>query len=269
MQTNWLLVLCLLALRAAAWSEPENDNSVLASAVQEDDVCTDAAEDGACAIRFLQLRAGQAAESAGRSVGAADETAATGGHRAKGGYVNHGGSNIRTLYHQTSPEAGASILATGFRLGTHHAICGSAIYFSPSVKDTDVKAVGGRGYIIEAKVDLGRIKRMSKDCNWHMTGAMLSGMGYNSITLDRGGYDECWRTRHCREYVIYDPRRVLSMKGFAYKGWKHWYSPMVASGDLGGDNSTAVAAHAAAAHVAPEKKASQQASSPPSAIADR
>jgi len=149
-----------------------------------------------------------------------------------GGYRNHGGRYIKKLYHQTSPQAGASILRTGFRRGTWHAICGSAIYFSESVGDTDEKAIGGRGYIVEATVDLGRVKHMPRDCDYKMNGGKLASMGYDSITLNRAYYAECKHTASCREYVIYDTRRVLSMRGFTYQGWKHWFSPAVATPDL-------------------------------------
>jgi len=127
-----------------------------------------------------------------------------------------------TLYHQTSFEAGQSILKTGFRLG-HGGICGPAIYFSPTAKDTDVKAVGGRGFIIEATVDMGRMKHMHGLCDSSLTASKVKASDYDSITLDRGGHAECWFLPHCYEYIIYDPKRVLSMKGYPYSGWKSWF----------------------------------------------
>merc|ERR1712060_458030 len=132
------------------------------------------------------------------------------------------GGRVLTLYHQTSPEAGWSILKTGFRLG-HGGICGPAIYFSPTARDTDVKAVGGRGFIIEATVDMGRMKTMSGQCDNTLTASKLSASQYDSITLARGGHAECWFLPPCYEYIIYDPKRVLSMKGYPYNGWNSWF----------------------------------------------
>lgn len=130
--------------------------------------------------------------------------------------------NIMTLYHQTTETAGHSILRTGFRLGKS-GICGPAIYFSPSAKDTDVKAVGGRGFIIEAQVDMGRIKKMGAWCDEKMNGKKLKDMGYNSITLDRGYILECAFLPHCVEYIIYDNSRIIHMKGYKYNGFKSWF----------------------------------------------
>merc|ERR1712039_1113291 len=118
--------------------------------------------------------------------------------------------------------AGRRVLNTGFRLG-HGGICGPAIYFSPTAKDTDVKAVGGRGFIIEARVDMGRMKTMSGQCDNTLTASKMQASQYDSITLDRGGYAECWFLPHCYEYIIYDPKRVVSMKGYPYNGWNSWF----------------------------------------------
>jgi hypothetical protein len=52
------------------------------------------------------------------------------------------GSSGRTLvlYHQTTPEVAASIIAGGFRPGSSGCIFGSAIYFAESTEVTDKKA---------------------------------------------------------------------------------------------------------------------------------
>jgi len=139
------------------------------------------------------------------------------------------GRNIRVLYHQTSAGAAANILRVGFYPG--HGICGHAIYFSPTPHDTDIKAVGGRGTMIKAVVDLGRMKYMGGFCDNHMTGGRLHAMGYNSITVDRSGFVECRHVAHCREYIIYDPKRVLHLSSYPYHGWKHWYSKNTGAGD--------------------------------------
>lgn len=218
-------------------SHLEPDAQGLADAMRKEDCGADD-DSSSCDLSLLQIRARQAQspgqtlleESIFRKTPASRSAQAPSGSTEKG-YHNHGARNVMTVYHQTSPSAGASILKGGFRRGTRHAICGSAIYFSPSVKDTDVKAMGGRGFIIQAQVDLGTQKWMKKDCDPHMTEEKLSSMGFDSITLDRGHYAECEHLTSCREYVIYDPRRVLSMKGWNYNGWKHWYGPYLNIGN--------------------------------------
>mmetsp|Transcript_5204 Transcript_5204/g.14981 ORF Transcript_5204/g.14981 Transcript_5204/m.14981 type:complete len:264 (-) Transcript_5204:62-853(-) len=239
-------------LHAVVASPPPAEEVDVVAALEADDVCAagDTAGREACELKMLQLRAGQSAKAeAEASAGMSLMDRALQHkphHKSQGGGHAGGHGNYKTLYHQTSPSAGASILKTGFRLGTWHAICGSAIYFSPSVSDTEHKAIGGRGFIIEAVVDLGRVMNMPRDCDPHMTGAKLSGMGYDSITLDRGGYVECAHMASCREYIIYDPRRVVSMKGYNHHGWKHWYGPGLAE-----QNST-VAQEAGEHHEAAE-----------------
>eukprot|EP00440_Ansanella_granifera_P041901 gb/GFBE01045425.1/.p1 GENE.gb/GFBE01045425.1/~~gb/GFBE01045425.1/.p1 ORF type:complete len:305 (+),score=69.54 gb/GFBE01045425.1/:1-915(+) len=181
------------------------------------------------------------------------------------------GRNIRTLYHQTSPAAAASILRTGFRPGSARGICGSAIYFSPTPHDTDWKAVGGRGKMIKAVVDLGRVKWMGRECDRAMNGPRLKSLGYDSITLDRGGYIECRRVAHCREYIIYDPRRVLHMTAYNYHGWKHWYSKNAEANETGVEDAAgALGAHAPTDDSAetPQDKAANAAAEAADAAAD-
>ena len=48
---------------------------------------------------------------------------------------------VKTLYHQTTPSAGKSILKNGFRLG-HVGWCGAGIYFATSVQATSGKIKG-------------------------------------------------------------------------------------------------------------------------------
>lgn len=243
------LLACLAGV--AAWAEPLADGDAAAmataAALQDDDACTPGTTES-CSTELLQLRASRssAEEALSETEDVASQQRSAGEDAALDAVSGEQGDstsrNIKTLYHQTSPGAGQSILRTGFRLGTHHAICGSAIYFSPSVKDTDPKAIGGRGYIIQAKVDLGRMRWMTRNCDYHMTGARLKREGFQSITLDRGGFAECKHMASCREYVVYSPRQVLSTKGFYYHGWKHWYSKYTGSSDLPPADSSAESA---------------------------
>eukprot|EP00435_Cladocopium_sp_Y103_P028588 s2504_g7.t1 len=140
----------------------------------------------------------------------------------RSGHGRHGG-HIKYLYHQTSTSAGPQILQHGFRRG-HIGWCGGGIYFALSKGATYHKAVGvdsHHGFIIEAKVDLGRTKYMPKYCTsspkcWgkpvHQAircldrsyeGGRFSSDGYDSVYFNPGDGGE---------YMIWDPSRVISMK---------------------------------------------------------
>lgn len=132
---------------------------------------------------------------------------------------------IMTLYHQTSPSIGKLILKGGFLPG-HLGWCGGGIYFAMTPAATTGKIKGPdshHGFMIEAKVDVGRVKHMSwrcttkPSCNHHPysacqdktnRGSWLKNQGYDSIayTPDRYG----------QEIVIYDKNKVVSMKGYSY-----------------------------------------------------
>ena len=141
----------------------------------------------------------------------------------RSGHIRHRG-HIKYLYHQTSRSAGPKILKHGFRSG-HVGWCGGAIYFALSKGATNHKAVGldsHRGFVIQAKVDLGRTKYgMPKYCTsspkcWgkplqqaircldrRNEGGRFQSQGYDSIYFNPGDGGE---------YVIWDPSRVISMK---------------------------------------------------------
>jgi len=140
----------------------------------------------------------------------------------RSGHARHGG-HIKYLYHQTSTSAGPQILRHGFRRG-HIGWCGGGIYFALSKGATYHKAVGvdsHHGFIIQAKVDLGRTKYMPKYCTsspkcWgkpvHQAircldrsyqGGRFSSDGYDSVYFNPGDGGE---------YMIWDPSRVISMK---------------------------------------------------------
>eukprot|EP00435_Cladocopium_sp_Y103_P014344 s363_g3.t1 len=196
----------------------------------EDDECQNGQNaDGSsgCALHALQLRRN-----------ASNDTSET--LEASLGWV-------KTLYHQTTPSAGKSILKEGFRLG-HVGWCGAGIYFATSVEATSGKIKGpdsGAGYIIEAKVNLGRIKQMpwhcttSPSCNHHpyakcqdrkARGSWLKAQGYDSINFTPDPYGP--------EYVIYNPDRDKTGDGQLDKEefWHFIQSiggiPPEASGDL-------------------------------------
>lgn len=145
-------------------------------------------------------------------------------HSSQGsGHLRHRG-HIKYLYHQTSRSAGPKILKHGFRSG-HLGWCGGAIYFALSKGATNHKAVGvdsHHGFVIQAKVDLGRTKYgMPKYCTsspkcWgkplqqsircldrRNQGGRFQSQGYDSMYFNPGDGGE---------YLIWDPSRVISMK---------------------------------------------------------
>mmetsp|Transcript_11497 Transcript_11497/g.23823 ORF Transcript_11497/g.23823 Transcript_11497/m.23823 type:complete len:304 (-) Transcript_11497:351-1262(-) len=120
---------------------------------------------------------------------------------------SHGGK-IMTLYHQTSPELAALILQSGFKPGSS-GWCGGGIYFATTPQATYTKAIGPdshQGFIIEARVNVGRVLHMSKTCDRSMTGQKLWSQHYDSITFNPGDGEE---------YVVYSKDRVVSMKKYS------------------------------------------------------
>lgn len=134
-----------------------------------------------------------------------------------------GSGTVLTLYHATSPEAGASILRSGFRAG-HVGYCGGGIYFATSPLATLGKAVGPdshQGFMIEARVNLGRVKYISKPS---CTSPRLGVRDLDSTPLSRYLHD--WHSDSVTfnpgdgvEYAIADPSRVLSTK--QYSGYQY------------------------------------------------
>eukprot|EP00444_Apocalathium_aciculiferum_P027455 CAMPEP_0183442652 /NCGR_PEP_ID=MMETSP0370-20130417/88956_1 /TAXON_ID=268820 /ORGANISM="Peridinium aciculiferum, Strain PAER-2" /LENGTH=243 /DNA_ID=CAMNT_0025632351 /DNA_START=74 /DNA_END=805 /DNA_ORIENTATION=+ len=117
--------------------------------------------------------------------------------------------NVLTLYHQTSAELGPLILKTGFRLGKH-GWCGGGIYFAVTPEATFTKAIGQdshTGYIIEATVDVGKVKIASAACDhlWEMNATRLTALGFDSISFDPADGDE---------YVVYTASRVLTTRHY-------------------------------------------------------
>jgi hypothetical protein len=123
------------------------------------------------------------------------------------------GETIMNLYHQTSPEACKSILATGFQSG-HGGWCGGGIYFASTPDDTRTKAItphSGIGCMLEVKVNVGRVKTFpccrlcggAKGQQIAWTEAKLAAEGYDSITTNPGDGPE---------YIIYNTNRIVSMR---------------------------------------------------------
>lgn len=118
---------------------------------------------------------------------------------------HHHMSNVRTLYHQTSPAACKMIVANGFHPGTQ-GWCGGGIYFATSAEATETKAIGPeshKGCILRARVDVGLVMYLHKTCDRKMTGQTCWGRGFDSVSFDPGDG---------QEYIVYDKRQVLEVK---------------------------------------------------------
>lgn len=201
-------------------------DSPVAKALEADDACSPG--DERCDLTMLQLRSRQQSQDLAVRLAANATSNATETEHERSGV-------IMTLYHQTSESAGNSILRHGFNRGSPKGWCGSAIYFSPTAHETNIKALGGRGFIIEAVVNLGRILHEGPYCDRSMNEHKLKAMGYDSITLDRGRIAECKYLAHCYEYVIYDRNQIVSMKGYKWHGTKHWWDPNAALSPMDGE----------------------------------
>ena len=108
----------------------------------------------------------------------------------------------RILFHQTSPEAAASILSSQcMRPGTS-GLAGGAIYFADSANDTHHKAQRGHGVILRCRVRLGRIWRISESGDSSLTHSAVRAAGYDSVLIPRvRGY----------EYAVYCSSQVVDI----------------------------------------------------------
>mmetsp|Transcript_92008 Transcript_92008/g.257156 ORF Transcript_92008/g.257156 Transcript_92008/m.257156 type:complete len:280 (-) Transcript_92008:135-974(-) len=118
---------------------------------------------------------------------------------------HHQTHNVMKLYHQTGSDVGPLILSTGFRPGTQ-GWCGGGIYFATSAQATKTKAIGPdshKGYLLEATVDVGRVKYMPKACDRSLNGQSVLSEGFDSVSFDPGDG---------QEYIVYSNSRILSVR---------------------------------------------------------
>jgi len=128
-------------------------------------------------------------------------------HHAPAPPPSGGHGNVMTLFHQTSMGICKLIQQNGFRPGSA-GWCGGAIYFATSPQATETKAIGTHshlGCMVTAKVDVGRVKVLGKQCGGH--GNARSG-GADCLRFNPGDGDE---------FVIWDARRVKSVSIAPYK----------------------------------------------------
>jgi hypothetical protein len=104
------------------------------------------------------------------------------------------------LYHQTSPEAAASIIGSQTMLTGKGGWAGPGVYFAATPEETNKKALS-KGVILRASVELGKMWVLSSTTKGpysslsHITGATVWDEGYDSVCLP-----EPWTGY---EYVLY------------------------------------------------------------------
>jgi len=216
----FLLFAAAPCLAAAA----ATDAADVATWAADEEVCQP--DDVECALSLRQLRATALEPEEGAEAGSGSgsgEEGEEGGHPAVAAaeaeaseassedrvtsLVNslHKKKNVKTLYHLTSPHICQLIKQGGFKPGSN-GWCGGAIYFATSVKSVWTKAVGVNshtGCLLQVKVDVGKVKNMPPTCDLHMTKDKLYATKHSSIRFNPGDGIE---------YVIFDPRQVLSVK---------------------------------------------------------
>jgi rubredoxin len=111
-------------------------------------------------------------------------------------------SNVRTLYHQTSPEFASEIIRSQRMRRGNPGLAGSGIYFAESARETEHKAQK-KGAMLRATVRLGRVKTVSSNGDSSVTFASLQAEGYDSVRIPRPGGTE---------YVVYNWDQVTSIE---------------------------------------------------------
>ena len=112
-------------------------------------------------------------------------------------------SNQRILYHQTSPDVAASILATQRMHSGVSGLASAAIYFATTPCATKYKA-HAFGVILQATVSLGRVKELP-----------FEGAAISLTDLTREGYDSVLIRRSSGdEYAVYHTNQVKDIRRF-------------------------------------------------------
>ena len=108
------------------------------------------------------------------------------------------------LYHQTDQETADIIMATQHMKPGFSGLAGGGIYFATTPELTHHKA-HRHGVILEATVALGGIHILDAAGDSSMTLQRLKSLGCNSVCISRP-------VSSGLEYVVYDPKQVLSIK---------------------------------------------------------
>ena len=111
------------------------------------------------------------------------------------------------LYHQTDVESAKIILQTQQMKPGNGGVAGGGIYFATTPQLTGHKA-HRRGVILEATVALGKIHTLEAAGDPNMTLQKLKSLGFDSVCIAR-------QVSRGHEYVVYDPKQVLSIRWHA------------------------------------------------------
>jgi len=203
------LALLVLALRV----RPALADPVVGAPDWDDDAGECDASDVDCALSLRQLRARSSAAEVGGHAPAPGSPADFAPLLERAGAPEGAGpmALMDTMtkkapvigYHQTSPHVCDLILKSQFRPG-RTGWCGGAIYFADSIGGTYGEATGPdskQGCILQATLNLGKVKEMPPTCDSSMNGAKLKAMGYDSIVFNDGAGTG-------NQYVLYDPSRI-------------------------------------------------------------
>jgi hypothetical protein len=111
------------------------------------------------------------------------------------------------LYHQTDVATAKIILQTQQMKPGNGGVAGGGIYFATTPELTGHKA-HRHGVILEATVALGRIHTLEAAGDPSMTLQNLQSLGFDSVCIARP-------VLRGQEYVVYDPKQVLSIRWHA------------------------------------------------------
>jgi len=111
------------------------------------------------------------------------------------------------LYHQTDVATAKIILQTQQMKPGNCGVAGGGIYFATTPELTAHKA-HRHGVILEATVALGKIHTLEAAGDPNMTLQKLQSLGYDSVCIARP-------VSRGQEYVVYDPKQVLSIRWHA------------------------------------------------------
>jgi hypothetical protein len=118
--------------------------------------------------------------------------------------LRYGGAR---LYHQTDDATAKIILETQQMRPGNGGVAGGGIYFATTPELTAHKA-HRHGVILEATVSLGRIHTLEAAGDRSMTLQELQSLGFDSVCIARP-------VSRGQEYVVYDPKQVLSIRWHA------------------------------------------------------
>ena len=111
------------------------------------------------------------------------------------------------LYHQTDVESAKIILQTQQMKPGNGGVAGGGIYFATTPQLTGHKA-HRHGVILQATVALGNIHTLEAAGDPNMTLQKLKSLGFDSVCIAR-------QVSRGHEYVVYDPKQVLSIRWHA------------------------------------------------------